>query len=234
MLEEAQGEEQRVVSLVQRSFKKLQKAGVNISRDQWLNEAAQCEKSESFTCSKAIIRESLEHGFDALLEAYSDVSEKQRQKVEIWIENSRQYRSHGALRCARFLLDDAVERFPGTEALWNQKIKLEEETGTPETHAQALKSAVEKVEHNTPYILKYSRHLWKKMANSSGSLSILEQYYHQKKDSDPGFEDILLALQEMYRELRQFKSAESVLDKAMESANMSTEKVWLQAIMLQR
>ena len=38
-LEEANGNEKKVYDLIKRSFKKLAKSGVNISRDQWLNEA---------------------------------------------------------------------------------------------------------------------------------------------------------------------------------------------------
>ena len=71
MLEEAQGHEQKVSKLVKRSFRKLQEAGVNISREQWLKEAEQCEKSSSLVCSKSIIRESLNHGLDAYLESYT-------------------------------------------------------------------------------------------------------------------------------------------------------------------
>lgn len=44
MLEEVQGNETKVYDIIKRAFKKLAKANVIISRDQWLSEAIKCEK----------------------------------------------------------------------------------------------------------------------------------------------------------------------------------------------
>lgn len=71
MLEEAQGNINKVYDLIKRSFKKLNKSGVNISRDQWLDEAIKCEHKDSVQCCRAIIREFLYHGLDKMLEAYT-------------------------------------------------------------------------------------------------------------------------------------------------------------------
>lgn len=197
MLEAAQGNAPKVAKLVKRAFRKLKEAGVNISREQWLKEAEQCESSGSLMCSEAIISESLNHGLDDYLEQYQSEQEKQEKKIEIWIENSRTYQQHGAAKCARILLNAALEAYPDKKELWNQLIQLEEATGTPESQAEVLKNAVERISPNTEHVLSYSEHLRRKLRDPAAALTLLEAQFQLRKNTDPGYEDILLALQHM-------------------------------------
>jgi hypothetical protein len=50
--------------MIKKAFKKLQKAKVNISRQQWINEAMSAEKSKSLVCCEAIIKECLKLEID--------------------------------------------------------------------------------------------------------------------------------------------------------------------------
>jgi hypothetical protein len=56
MLEEAEGNTQKVFDMIKRGFKKLSKSNVGITRDQWLEEAIKAELKESPMCCKAIIQ----------------------------------------------------------------------------------------------------------------------------------------------------------------------------------
>ena len=67
MLEEAQGNTQKVFDLIKRAFKKLSKSNVHISREQWLEEAIKAEKRESLLCCKAIIQFNLKNGLNEYL-----------------------------------------------------------------------------------------------------------------------------------------------------------------------
>ena len=50
--------------MIKKAFKKLQKAKVNISRQQWIEEAMSAEKSKSLICCEAIIKECLKFEID--------------------------------------------------------------------------------------------------------------------------------------------------------------------------
>ena len=65
MLEEAHGNTEKVYDLIKRSFKKLAKSKVLVSRDQWLKEAIECEKKESNQCCRAIIKSYLNHDLES-------------------------------------------------------------------------------------------------------------------------------------------------------------------------
>ena len=73
MLEEAQGNNQKVFDLIKRAFKKLAKSNVHISREQWLEEAIKAEKRESPICCQAIVQFNLNNGLNEYLAQYDEV-----------------------------------------------------------------------------------------------------------------------------------------------------------------
>jgi hypothetical protein len=108
MLEEAQGNLQKVFDLIKRAFKKLSKSNVQISRDQWFEEAIKAEKKESLICCKAIVQANMMHGLDELLVPQDEV---QRQKAirRIWLENAKTCFDQDGKESARCVYQSATD-----------------------------------------------------------------------------------------------------------------------------
>lgn len=55
-LEEAQGNHEMVEKIVERAISSLTANGVELNRDQWLTEAIECDKAQSYMTCRAIIK----------------------------------------------------------------------------------------------------------------------------------------------------------------------------------
>ena len=75
-LEEAQGNKQIVAKIVKRALNNFKKHQVELSRDQWLQQAVMAEQSDSLHTCKTIVRETMTFGLE--LDSYLD--EKERSK----------------------------------------------------------------------------------------------------------------------------------------------------------
>lgn len=124
-LEEAQGNKEIVDKIISRAIKKLIKLNIKIKRDQWLMEAIYAEQSESVLTCKAIIKMTMHHGLDDLVEPTAEEDEKLKQVRRIWIENADACISKGSIETARALISNALLEFPNKKKLYLKAIKIE-------------------------------------------------------------------------------------------------------------
>lgn len=63
-LEEAQGNHQMVDKIVERAISSLTANGVELNRDQWITDAVECDKAQSYMTCRAIIKNMIGHGLE--------------------------------------------------------------------------------------------------------------------------------------------------------------------------
>lgn len=136
--------------------------------------------------------------------------------------------AQGAMETAKFFLLEGIEQFPQKTKLWNSLVKIEEDYGSAESVGKTLSEAMER-SGKTLFVLRYSKHLWKKMEQPEEAYRVLAKKYQE----DGGQEAVLLALQKMARELKMFEEAEQLLVAGLEK-HPESERVAIQAAQLQR
>ena len=86
----------------------------------------------------------------------------EKKKRQVWMEDAKKCEMSLAMETARQILKEASELYPTKKKLWFASLKLEEAYGSVQSQARILKEAMEKSKH-VLFILKYSKHLWKKL-----------------------------------------------------------------------
>ena len=94
-----------------------------------------------------------------------------------------------AMETARQILKEASELYPTKKKLWFASLKLEESYGPVQSQARILKEAMEKSKH-VLFILKYSKHLWKKLDQPKEALEVIRLKYEE----NPQDNNLVLAL----------------------------------------
>ena len=89
---------------------------------------------------------------------------------------------------------------------------------------------MEKANSNLIFILKYTKHVWKKLNQPTLALSVLRDEYEKNPES----EHLCLALQKLLRAESQFLEAEELLKRGIAGKFENSQRVWLQAVQLQR
>jgi hypothetical protein len=107
---------------------------------------------------------------------------------KIWLENAAKCIAQQAPQSARFIYQSATEVFPQSKKLWFAWIQME--TDPTEILKQAMDKSGKEI-----FVLRYSKHLWKVQHKGQEALEILKEKYSALKS-----ENLLLALQKMYRE----------------------------------
>ncbi len=100
-LEEANGNEEGVKLIINRSVKSLSANGVIIDREQWLKEAEEAERSGFVSTCQAIVRETIGIG----------VEEEDRKST--WMDDAESCLAHGCVQTARAIYGHALSLFPG-------------------------------------------------------------------------------------------------------------------------
>jgi len=119
----------------------LTKSNVILPRDQWLQEAIEAEKAGSQLVANALVKELMFYGLYNL----ADLEQVQRDKQTrgIWLENVQNCLFKGALKTAKYILEEAVLKFPTKKKLWKKFIEVESEFGTLDSKAEVLRRAME-------------------------------------------------------------------------------------------
>lgn len=113
----------------------------------------------------------------------------------IWIEEADVCKKKAAIHTARCILKEGLEIFPAKKKLWHSWITLEQEFGSDTSLAEVLKNAMLKANNNLIFILKYSKHVWKKLDQPTLALSVLRDEFKKNPES----EHLCLALQKLLR-----------------------------------
>uniref|UniRef100_A0A8C8F5U6 Pre-mRNA-processing factor 6 n=1 Tax=Oncorhynchus tshawytscha TaxID=74940 RepID=A0A8C8F5U6_ONCTS len=117
-LEEANGNTQMVEKIVDRAITSLGANGVEINREQWIQDAEECDKAGSVATCQAVIR------------AVIGIGIEEEDCKHTWMEDAESCVSHGALECARAIYAHALQMFPSKKSVWLRAAYFEKNHGT--------------------------------------------------------------------------------------------------------
>ena len=196
----------------------FRKHGVQVGRDQWLEQAVIAEQGDSLMTCRAIVKETIDFGIIEN-DDYMDEKEKKRVTRQTWLENIDALEKQGAIETAKSLIMNAIALDSGKKSLWMRAQKLEQDYGTTDSLCKLLQTGAMTAKHEFLFIL-YAKLLWKKLGRESEALEALRQGLEEHTDS----EDLVIALQKLLREVGKFAEAQKVLQKAIDG-EVNTERV---------
>lgn len=129
-LEEANGNIHMVEKIIDRALSSLSANGVEINRDQWMQEAMESEKSGAVRCCQAILKSVIGVG----------VEEEDRKQT--WIDDAENCAREAAFECARAIYAHALQVFPMKKSIWLRAAYFEKSHGTRESLESLLQKAV--------------------------------------------------------------------------------------------
>ncbi|XP_052872848.1 pre-mRNA-processing factor 6 [Anopheles cruzii] len=200
-LEEANGNIHMVEKIIDRALSSLGANGVEINRDQWLQEAIEAEKSGAIRCCQAIVRAVIAIGID-------DEDRKQS-----WIDDAENCAKEGAFECARAVYGFALTEFPSKKSIWLRAAYFEKNHGTRESLEALLQNAVAHCPQSEVLWLMGAKSKWLAgdVPAARGILSFAFQ-------ANPNSEDIWLAAVKLESENAEYERARRLLAKARASA----------------
>jgi len=151
-LEETQNSEnnvdENIENLINRCIKSLTKNGVNLTREQWLNEAEICERSGALKTLSAIVKASINIDVDPL------------DRKKKWLESADVCLFRGCIETARRLYEHGLDILPNKKALWIKAIELEKQYGTSSSLEKLLSKACNNCPQKEIFWLIYAKHKW--------------------------------------------------------------------------
>lgn len=129
-LEEANGNIHMVEKIIDRALSSLNANGVEINRDQWMQEAIESEKSGAVRCCQTIVKSVIGVG----------VEEEDRKQT--WIDDAENCAKEGAFECARAIYAHALQVFPMKKSIWLRAAYFEKSHGSRESLESLLQKAV--------------------------------------------------------------------------------------------
>ncbi|CAG0880530.1 unnamed protein product [Darwinula stevensoni] len=200
-LEEAHGNANMVDKIIERALTSLSANGVDINREEWMNDAIACEKSNSVLTCQAIIRAVIGHGLD------------EHEMKDTWLEDAESCASQGVHECARAIYAHALSVFPSDKNIWMQAAYFEKHHGTRESLESILQRAVAHCPKAEVLWLMGAKAKW--LADDvPAARSILSLAFQ----ANPNSEEIWLAAVKLESENNEFQRAKKLLAKARSSA----------------
>uniref|UniRef100_A0A803KDQ0 Pre-mRNA-processing factor 6 n=1 Tax=Xenopus tropicalis TaxID=8364 RepID=A0A803KDQ0_XENTR len=105
-LEEANGNTQMVEKIIDRAITSLRANGVEINREQWIQDAEECDKAGSVATCQAIIKDVIGIGIE------------EEDRKHTWMEDADSCVAHSALECARAIYAHSLQVFPSKKSVW--------------------------------------------------------------------------------------------------------------------
>uniref|UniRef100_A0A182NGV7 Pre-mRNA-processing factor 6 n=1 Tax=Anopheles dirus TaxID=7168 RepID=A0A182NGV7_9DIPT len=200
-LEEANGNIHMVEKIIDRALSSLSANGVEINRDQWLQEAIEAEKSGAIRCCQAIVRAVIATGID------------EEDRKQTWIDDAENCAKEGAYECARAVYSYALTEFPSKKSIWLRAAYFEKNHGTRESLEALLQKAVAHCPQSEVLWLMGAKSKWLAgdVPAARGILSLAFQ-------ANPNSEDIWLAAVKLESENAEYERARRLLAKARASA----------------
>lgn len=213
-LEEANQNVNMVDKIIDRAVKSLEGNRVEIKRDQWLNDAIECDKTGNVRTCQAIIKNIIGIGID------------EEDQSETWMEDAENCSQQNAYECARAIYAHALNSYPTKKDLWMAAAYFEKEHGTRESFETLLQKAVSHCPKAETLWLMAAKSKW--MAGDvQGARSILALAF----GSNPNSEEIWLAAVKLESENREYERARKLLAKACQSA--PTARVFMKSAKLE-
>ncbi|XP_013383916.1 pre-mRNA-processing factor 6 isoform X3 [Lingula anatina] len=213
-LEEAHGNTHMVEKIIERALNSLRANMVEISRDQWIKDAEDCEKSGSIHTCQAIIR------------AVVGVGVEDEDRKHTWMEDAESCASQGAVECARAIYAHALSVFPSKKSIWLRAAFFEKNYGTKESLETLLQKAVAHCPKAETLWLMGAKSKW-----LTGDVPAARSILALAFQANPNSEEIWLAAVKLESENNEFERSRRLLEKARASA--PTARVWMKSVKLE-
>lgn len=222
-LEEANGNIHMVEKIIDRAISSLTANGVEINRDQWIQEAMESEKSGAVRCCQAIIKSVIGSG----------VEEEDRKQT--WMEDAENCAKDGGYECARAIYAHALQVFPLKDKIWMRAANFERSHGTRESLETLLQKSVANCPKAEVLWLMGAKSKWL-AGDIPASRSILSYAFQVENplfvcsfpltkklfllsiQANPNSEEIWLAAVKLESENAEYERARKLLAKARGSA----------------
>uniref|UniRef100_A0A672TAR7 Pre-mRNA-processing factor 6 n=1 Tax=Sinocyclocheilus grahami TaxID=75366 RepID=A0A672TAR7_SINGR len=213
-LEEANGNTQMVEKIIDRAITSLRANGVEINREQWIQDAEECDKAGSVATCQAVIR------------AVIGIGIEEEDCKHTWMEDADSCVSHGALECARAIYAHALQVFPSKKSVWLRAAYFEKNHGTRESLEALLQRAVAHCPKAEVLWLMGAKSKW-----LAGDVPAARSILALAFQANPNSEEIWLAAVKLESENNEYERARRLLAKARSSA--PTARVFMKSVRLE-
>ncbi|KAI9678373.1 MAG: hypothetical protein M1822_008019 [Bathelium mastoideum] len=215
-LQEQMGDAKMVARVMDRGIKALARESAMLTREDWIQEAEQCENEGAILTCGAIIKETLGWGLD-----------EDDDRKDVWMEDAKASIGRGKYETARAIYAYCLRVFVTSRSSWLAAADLERNHGT----RQALWDVLEKGTNACPN----SEVLWVQLAKEkwqAGDMDGARLTLGTAFSRNPGNEEIWLAAVKLEGDNGQTAQARSLLEQARREAG--TDRVWIKSVAFER
>ncbi|KAG2297478.1 hypothetical protein Bca4012_003282 [Brassica carinata] len=212
-LEEADGHTAMVWNTIEMCVETLQRGGVVIDREYWINAARVCERGRYVVTCKAIIKNFIGIGVD----------EEDRKRT--WLADAEMSKKRGFIETARAIYEHSV--FLNKKSIWLKAALLEKSHGSRASLDALLRKAVT----NVPQ----AEILWLMGAKEkllAGDVTAGRAILQEACGVIPNSAEIWLAAFKLEYENKEMERARMLLAKARE--RVESERVWMKSAIVER
>uniref|UniRef100_A0A8D1UXI3 Pre-mRNA-processing factor 6 n=1 Tax=Sus scrofa TaxID=9823 RepID=A0A8D1UXI3_PIG len=213
-LEEANGNTQMVEKIIDRAITSLRANGVEINREQWIQDAEECDKAGSVATCQAVMR------------AVIGIGIEEEDRKHTWMEDADSCVAHNALECARAIYAYALQVFPSKKSVWLRAAYFEKNHGTRESLEALLQRAVAHCPKAEVLWLMGAKSKW-----LAGDVPAARSILALAFQANPNSEEIWLAAVKLESENNEYERARRLLAKARSSA--PTARVFMKSVKLE-
>ncbi len=196
-LEEANGNDQMVQKIIDRSITSLSAAGVEINKDFWMKDAMDADKGGSIKTCQAIIKAVIGVGVD------------EEDRKDTWMEDAEQCINQKAYECARAIFAHSLTFFKSKKSIWLRAAFFEKNYGTVESLDTLLQKAVQYCPQAEVLWLMGAKSKWL-AGDVPSARSILSLAFK----ANPNSEEIWLAAVKLESENDEYERARKLLARA--------------------
>ena len=213
-LEDTAGNRENVDKIIKRSIESLRNHRVDVSREEWLTDAENCEKAGNILTCQAIISNVIGMNVD------------EQDREDVWLNDSETMTSKGSIECARAIYMHALHIFPSHQRIWEEAAHFERAKGSRETLESLLQQAVIHCPKAEDLWLMGAKTKW--LAND---VNAARQILALAFKANPNSEKIWLAAVKLESENGHFSRARTLLKNARSSS--MTARVLMKSIKLE-
>ena len=215
-LEEANGNVDKCDIIISRGIAKTSKRKQVFEREEWLDEAQQCEKAGSLGTCRAIIK--AVYGMDV----------KEQEKGMMWIEDADLAIQRGNKESAKIMFECALILNPSDRKLWDNYLTFLQKIDDKQEYLKALGKAAEQGEKFADqFLLRLTKEMIK-----AGKTEEAQKKMKDALEKNPKSEIVILAFVEQLKFTGEYEPARKQLKAAQESLN--TVEIWRFSIKFER
>ncbi|XP_030829995.1 pre-mRNA-processing factor 6 [Strongylocentrotus purpuratus] len=200
-LEEANNNMVNVMKIIDRAITSLKANMVEINREQWIEDAEECEKASSVGTCQAIIQ------------AVIGVGIEDEDRETTWMDDADSCASHGAHECARAIYAHSLTLFQSRKKIWMEAAYFEKNHGTRESLETLLQKAVAHCPKAEVLWLMGAKSKW-----MAGDVPAARRILALAFQANPNSEEIWLAAVKLESENNEDERARRLLARARDSA----------------